>query len=75
MVLTPLFDSSLSEKVSAAGVIAVLVVDDAADAVPLARALLEGGVGVMEHACTRALLLPHTHTRTHAYRCGDRQRS
>lgn len=48
MVLTPLFDSSLSEKVSAAGVIAVLVVDDAADAVPLARALLEGGVGVME---------------------------
>ena len=48
MNLPALFDPSLDEKISAAGVIAVLVVDDAGDAVPLARALLDGGVGVME---------------------------
>ncbi|MBJ7326467.1 MAG: bifunctional 4-hydroxy-2-oxoglutarate aldolase/2-dehydro-3-deoxy-phosphogluconate aldolase [Chthoniobacterales bacterium] len=47
-MLTPLFDPSLAEKVSAAGIVAVLVIDEAGDAVPLARALLEGGVGVME---------------------------
>lgn len=45
---SPLFETHLAEKVSAAGVVAVLVVDDANDAVPLARALLEGGVRVME---------------------------
>jgi 2-dehydro-3-deoxyphosphogluconate aldolase/(4S)-4-hydroxy-2-oxoglutarate aldolase len=44
----PLFDPVLSEKISASGVVAVLVVDEARDAVPLARALLAGGVGVME---------------------------
>jgi 2-dehydro-3-deoxyphosphogluconate aldolase/(4S)-4-hydroxy-2-oxoglutarate aldolase len=38
----------LAEKISTAGVAAVLVIDDAKDAVPLARALLDGGVGVME---------------------------
>ena len=47
-MLTPLFDPSLAEKISAAGVVAVLVIDEAGDAVPLARALLDGGVGVME---------------------------
>ena len=31
-----------------AGVLAVLVVDDAADAVPLAKSLLAGGVRAME---------------------------
>ena len=45
---TPLFDPALAEKVSDAGVVAVLVIDDAGDAVPLARALLDGGVNVME---------------------------
>lgn len=45
---SPLFDPSLAEKISAAGVVAVLVIDEAKDAVPLARALIEGGVGVME---------------------------
>lgn len=45
---TSLFETHLAEKVTAAGVIAVLVVDDAKDAVPLARALLDGGVRVME---------------------------
>lgn len=45
---TPLFDAQLADRISAAGVVAVLVVDDAKDAVPLARALLDGGVRVME---------------------------
>ena len=44
----PLFDQALADKVSAARVVAVLIVDDANDAVPLARALLSGGVDVME---------------------------
>jgi 2-dehydro-3-deoxyphosphogluconate aldolase/(4S)-4-hydroxy-2-oxoglutarate aldolase len=44
----PLFDQSLADKVSDAGVVAVLIVDDADDAVPLARALLSGGIDVME---------------------------
>ncbi len=47
-MLAPLFDPALADRISASGVIAVLVVDDAKDAVPLARALLEGGIGVME---------------------------
>ena len=47
-MLSPLFDPALADKVAGAGIVAVLVIDDAADAVPLARALLEGGVGVME---------------------------
>jgi 2-dehydro-3-deoxyphosphogluconate aldolase/(4S)-4-hydroxy-2-oxoglutarate aldolase len=45
---THLFDPQLAERISAAGVVAVLVIDEAEAAVPLARALLEGGVGVME---------------------------
>lgn len=44
----PLFHQTLADKVSAARVVAVLIVDDANDAVPLARALLSGGVDVME---------------------------
>lgn len=44
----PLFDPELSEKVSAAGIVAVLFLDKVEDAVPVARALLEGGVNVME---------------------------
>ena len=47
-MMTPLFDPALAEKVSEAGVVAVLVIDNAGDAVPLARALLDGGVNVME---------------------------
>lgn len=45
---SPLFDPALADKIAGAGIVAVLVIDDAGDAVPLARALLEGGVGVME---------------------------
>jgi 2-dehydro-3-deoxyphosphogluconate aldolase/(4S)-4-hydroxy-2-oxoglutarate aldolase len=48
MDMRPLFDPALADKISAAGVVAVLVIDDAEDAVPLARALLDGGIGVME---------------------------
>jgi 2-dehydro-3-deoxyphosphogluconate aldolase/(4S)-4-hydroxy-2-oxoglutarate aldolase len=47
-MLSPLFAPALADKLSGAGIVAVLVIDDAGDAVPLARALLEGGVGVME---------------------------
>jgi 2-dehydro-3-deoxyphosphogluconate aldolase/(4S)-4-hydroxy-2-oxoglutarate aldolase len=47
-MISPLFDQALADQISASGIVAVLVVDDAADAVPLARALLDGGVEVME---------------------------
>jgi len=46
--LTPAFDPTLAATVEKAGIVAVLVIDDANDAVPLARALLAGGVNVME---------------------------
>ena len=48
METRPIFDPVLADQLRAAGVVAVLVVDDAVSAVPLARALLAGGVGVME---------------------------
>ena len=38
----------LCNKMYRSGVIAVLVIDDVKDAVPLARALLEGNVDIME---------------------------
>ena len=43
-----LFTSELKAKINQHGIIAVLVVDAAKDAVPLARALLAGGVTIME---------------------------
>jgi len=46
--MTPAFDPELAAKVSSSGVVAVLIVDRVEDAVPLAEALLEGGVDVME---------------------------
>lgn len=42
------FDPELAARIETFGVIAVLVVDRAEDAVPLAKALLDGGTGVME---------------------------
>lgn len=39
---------SIFDKLESTGVLAVLVVDDAADAVPIAEALLSGGVNAME---------------------------
>lgn len=46
--MTPAFDPSLAQRVETCGIIAVLVVDRVEDAVPLAKALLAGGVDVME---------------------------
>ncbi len=43
MTIAPIF-----EKLESTGVLAVLVIDDAADAVPVAEALLAGGVNAME---------------------------
>jgi 2-dehydro-3-deoxyphosphogluconate aldolase/(4S)-4-hydroxy-2-oxoglutarate aldolase len=45
---TPAFPEELADRVYRTGVIAVLMLDDAEDAVPLARALLEGGVDCIE---------------------------
>lgn len=45
---TQLFPDSLAAKLAATKIVAVLMVDDAAAAVPLAKALLAGGVDVME---------------------------
>lgn len=42
------FDKSLQQRISFTGAIAVLIVDDAAAAVPLAEALVEGGIDCME---------------------------
>ena len=41
-------DSELGEKIAASKIIAVLVIDEVADAVPTAQALLRGGVDMME---------------------------
>ncbi len=41
-------DSPISERLCRTGVAAVLVIDDATDAAPVAEALLEGGIDVME---------------------------
>lgn len=46
--MKPLFDPALAQKIESTGIVAVLVIDRAEDAVPLARALLAGGVDVME---------------------------
>ena len=46
--MSPSFDPELAAKVEKCGIIAVLVVDRAEDAAPLAHALLAGGVNVME---------------------------
>lgn len=40
--------STITERISSVGLVAVLIVDDASQAVPLAKALLAGGIGVME---------------------------
>jgi len=46
--MPPAFDPELAAKIETFGVVAVLVIDRIDDAVPLAEALLAGGVGVME---------------------------
>ena len=44
----PAFDPVIQKKISDCGVVAVLVIDDAKQAVPLARSLLAGGINAME---------------------------
>ena len=46
MSMTP--ESELGQRIAQSGVIAVLVIDRAEDAVPVTHALLEGGISVME---------------------------
>ena len=43
-----MFPPELHQKIKKSAIIAVLVIDDAANAVPLARALLRGGIDAME---------------------------
>ncbi|MGN0845611.1 MAG: keto-deoxy-phosphogluconate aldolase, partial [Kiritimatiellia bacterium] len=42
------FPADLAKNISACGNIAVVVIDEPEKAVPLARALLQGGINVME---------------------------
>jgi len=42
------FSPEITIKIYNSGVIAVLVIDDAKDAIPLAHALLQGGIDIME---------------------------
>lgn len=42
------FTEEILTKMHASGAVAVLVIDDANDAVPTAKALLDGGIGAME---------------------------
>lgn len=46
--MTPAFDTAIAQRIEACGIVAVLIVDRAEDAVPLAQALLAGGVHAME---------------------------
>lgn len=46
--MKPAFDLALAHRIETTGIIAVLVIDRVEDAVPLARALISGGVDVME---------------------------
>jgi 2-dehydro-3-deoxyphosphogluconate aldolase/(4S)-4-hydroxy-2-oxoglutarate aldolase len=43
-----LFSDGLKKRITDSGIIAVLVIEDAAAAVPVARALLKGGIAAME---------------------------
>ncbi len=45
-----IFTSELTNKIEKSGLMAVLVIDDPEDAVPVAQTLLEGGIKVMELA-------------------------
>lgn len=51
-------NSELGQHIAEAGIIAVLVIDRETDAVPLARALLDGGVRVMELTLRTPAALP-----------------
>ena len=53
-----MFSTELHNSIKDAKVVAVLVIDDATHAVPLARALLRGGIGVMELTLRTEAALP-----------------
>lgn len=55
------FDSELQQRLTDCGAIAVLIVDRAEDAVPLAKALLEGGIGAMELTLRTTVALDALH--------------
>lgn len=46
--MNPAFNPQLAASIQQTGIVAVLVIDDAKDAVPLAKALLAGGVNAIE---------------------------
>ncbi len=46
--MQPAFDPALAATIQKTGIIAVLIIDHESDAIPLAQALLAGGVNVME---------------------------
>ena len=48
MQMQVLFSEELKSRIRNSGVIAVLVIENADEAVPVARNLLEGGIGAME---------------------------
>lgn len=56
--MTELFDPTLLSRIHSSRVIAVLVIDDEEDAVPLAEALLRGGVSSMEITLRTSSALP-----------------
>jgi 2-dehydro-3-deoxyphosphogluconate aldolase / (4S)-4-hydroxy-2-oxoglutarate aldolase len=47
-MITSQFPAEILQRIQRCGVVAVLVIDDAQRAVPLAQALLDGGIDVME---------------------------
>jgi 2-dehydro-3-deoxyphosphogluconate aldolase/(4S)-4-hydroxy-2-oxoglutarate aldolase len=44
----PAFSKPLADRLKTSGIVAVLVIDDVADAVPVASTLLEGGISAIE---------------------------
>lgn len=46
--MKPIFPESLADRIRAAQIVAVVVIDESSDAVPLARALLAGGIDTIE---------------------------
>ncbi len=48
MTLKAILPDALAERLARSGVVAVVTVEDPDDAVPIARALLDGGVGAIE---------------------------
>lgn len=56
--MSEIFEPSLAARVEKCGIIAVLIIDDENDAVPLAEALLAGGVNVMELTLRTPAALP-----------------